>query len=232
MINISFVVQKINYEKCFENLIRQLVEECRSNTDPTEIDKLVARLGDDTVPVVEKLLGFLDADTRDDIIVWILEKQQDLIVSSANKALHDLLGGDAVVIGTIYARNHPGTKISLHAGQVKTDSKQLIDSPVLTGLTGGVAKLAFMLSDAETIEKEGVKLLSSDYVKSKLISTLSDSLLKAGVYITLSDIVIKEDSGKEKIERMADPEKDEGLLPDAIEDRIIDALVAWLKHTV
>ena len=136
------------------------------------------------------------------------------------------------MIGTIYARNHPGTKISLHAGQVKTDSKQLIDSPVLTGLTGGVAKLAFMLSDAETIEKEGVKLLSSDYVKSKLISTLSDSLLKAGVYITLSDIVIKEDSGKEKIERMADPEKDEGLLPDAIEDRIIDALVAWLKHTV
>jgi hypothetical protein len=232
MLKIRVEVQEINYEKCFENLIRQLVEECRSNPDPTEIDKLVARLGDDTVPVVEKLLGFLDTDTRDDIIVWILEKQQDLIVSSANKALHDLLGGDAVVIGTIYARNHPGTKISLHAGQVKTDSKQLIDSPVLTGLTGGVAKLAFMLSDAETIEKEGVKLLSSDYVKSKLISTLSDSLLKAGVYITLSDIVIKEDSGKEKIERMADPEKDEGLLPDAIEDRIIDALVAWLKHTV
>lgn len=232
MINISFVVQKINYEKCFENLIRQLVEECRSNTDPTEIDKLVARLGDDTVPVVEKLLGFLDTDTRDDIIVWILEKQHDVIVNSANKALHDMLGGDAVVIGTIYAKNHPGTKISLHAGRVKTDSKQLIDSPVLTGITGGVAKLAFMLSDAETIEKEGIKLLSSDFVKPKLISTLSDSLLKAGVYITISDIVVKEDSGKEKITRMTDPEKDEGLLPDVIEDKIIDALVAWLKQTV
>ena len=229
MINISFVVQKINYEKCFENLIRQLVEECRSNTDPTEIDKLVARLGDDTVPVVEKLLGFLDTDTRDDIIVWILEKQQDLIVSSANKALHDLLGGDAVVIGTIYARNHPGTKISLHAGQVRTDSTQLTDSPALTGIIGGVAKFAFMFSDPGAVEKDVVKLLSSDYVKPKIISTLSDGLHKAGLEISISDVVIKEDLGYDKIPRMMDPDKDEGMLPDVIEDKIIDALVSWLK---
>jgi hypothetical protein len=58
--------------------------------------------------------------------------------------------------------------------QVKTDSKQLIDSPALTGIAGGVAKLAFMLSDPETIEKEAIKLLSSDYVKPKLISALSE----------------------------------------------------------
>jgi hypothetical protein len=58
---------------------------------------------------------------------------------------------------------------------------------------------------------------------------LSDSLHKAGLSITIADISIKEDSGKEAIPRLKDPEKDEGLLPDVIEDKIIDALAAWLK---
>jgi hypothetical protein len=231
MIKISFEVQNINYENCFENLIRLLIEGCRANSDPAELEKLIIRLGDDTVPVLEKLLGFLDTDTRDQLIVWLVEKQQDVIVDSANKALHDMLGGDAIIIGTIYAKDHPGTKISLHAAQVRTDSTQLVDSPALTGIIGGVAKLAFMFTDPGTVEKDVIKLLSSDYVKSRIISTLSESLDKAGLPITFSDIVVKEDSG-EKIVRMTDPDKDEGLLPDAIEDKIIDALVAWLKQTI
>jgi len=232
MVRISFEVSKINYEKCFENLIPQLTEEFRSSKDPKELDKLIIKLGDDIVPVTVKLLSFLDTDTRDQIIVWLLEKQQEMIVTSANKALHDMLGGDAVVLGTVYAQDRPGPKITLHAAKVKTDSKQLIDSPALTGITGGLAKLVFMMSEPETIEKEAIKILSSDYVKTKLISTLSDSLHKAGLDITLSDVVIREDSGKGEIPRMTDPEKDEGLLPDAIEDNIIDAIVAWLKQTL
>ena len=76
------------------------------------------------------------------------------------------------------------------------------------------------------------KLLSSDYVKSKLISALSDSLNKAGLDITLSDVVVSADNGEGKIPRITDPDKDEGLLPNAIEDKIIDALVAWLKQTL
>ena len=77
-------------------LIPKVTEECRSKEDPTEIDKL---------------------------IVWLLEKQQDVILDSVNKALQDMLGGDAVVIGTLYALDRPGTKISLYAGKVKTDSE-------------------------------------------------------------------------------------------------------------
>ena len=230
MIKISFEVQEINYEKCFESLIPQLTEECRSNTEPTELEKLIVRLGDDTVPLVEKLLGFLDTDARDQIIVWLLEDLHDDLVSSANAAMHDMLGGDAIVIGDLYALDEPGTKISLHAVHVKTDSKQLVESPALTGITGGVAKLAFRIAKAETIEKEAVKLLSSDLIKPKLISVLSDSLREAGLHLTLSDVVFTEDPGTEKIPRLKDPDKDEGLLPDVIEDKIIDALVAWLKE--
>ena len=230
MIKISFEVQEINYEKCFESLIPQVIEECRSKTEADEVTKLIVRLGDDTVALVKKLLGYLDTDVRDQIIVWLLEDQQDTLISAANKAMHDLLGGDAVVIGALYAQDQPGPKIALHAAQVKIDYKQLVESPALTGLAGGVAKLAFSIAKDETIEKEGIKLLSSDFVKPKLISALSDGLREAGLHITLDDIVITEDSGDEKIPRMTDPEKDEGLLPDAIEDKIIDALVAWLKE--
>ena len=232
MIRISFEVREINYEKCFESLIPKVTEECRSKEDPTEIDKLIVRLGDDAAAVVNKLMGFLDTDTRDEIIVWLLEKQQDVILDSVNKALQDMLGGDAVVIGTLYALDRPGTKISLHAGKVKTDSKKLAESPALTGISGGLAKLALKITDPETVEKEVIGLLSADYVKTRLISVLSDSLSKAGLHISLSDVTVRKDSGREMIPLMTDPEKDEGLLPDAIEDKIIDALAAWLKGSL
>ena len=147
MIKISLEVQEINYEKCFENLIPQATKEIRANKNPAELEKLIIRLGDNLVPVVNKLVGFLDTDTRDQIIVWMVEMMQDTIVTSVNKALYDYLGVDAVMIGTLYAQDEPGTKISLHAGQVRTDSTQLTDSPALTGIIGGVAKLAFMFSD-------------------------------------------------------------------------------------
>lgn len=232
MIKISLEVQEINYEKCFENLIPQLTKDFKSSTDPTEIDKLIIRLGNDLVPVVNRLVGFLDTDTRDQIIVWMVEEMQDTIVDSVNKALHDYLGVDAVIIGTLYAQDQPGTRISLHAGQVRTDSTQLTDSPALTGIIGGIAKFAFMFSDPGAVEKDVINLLSSEYVKPKIISTLSDGLHKAGLQVTVSDILVSEDTGKGKIPRMKDPEKDEGLLPDVIEDKIIDALVAWLKGSL
>ena len=115
---------------------------------------------------------------------------------------------------------------------MKTDSKILAESPALTGISGGLAKLALRISDPETIEKDVISLLSADYVKSKLISVLSDSLSKAGLHISISDLVVREDSGREMIPRITDPDKDEGLIPDAIEDKIIDALVAWLKGSL
>ena len=226
MVKICFKVREIDYEKCFESLIPKIVDECRSKTDPTELEKLIVRLGDDTVPIAKKLLGFLDTDVRDQIIVWLLEDQHDMIVSSVNAAMKELLGGDAVVIGALYALDEPGTKISLNAVRVKTDSKKLIESPVLTGVAGGAAKLAFRIAKAETIEKDAVKLLSSDLVKPKFISILSDGLRNAGLHITLADVVIAEDSGKDKIPCMTDPEKDAG------KDKIIDALASWLKEIV
>lgn len=231
MIKISFKVKAIDYEKSFESLLPQLTEDCKTRADnPTTLDKFIIRLGDDIVPVVNKLIGHLDTDTRDQIVVWLIEELEEMIVGTLNKALVDMLGADAIVIGNIYALDEPGAKISLHAARIKTDSKKLVDSPALTGFTGGLAKLIFSIAEADVIEREAIDLLSSDYVKTQLIATLSDSLHEAGVHITLNDIVISEDSGKDEIPRMTDPEKDAGHLPAAIEDPIIDAVVEWLKQ--
>ena len=231
MIKISFKMKAIDYEKSFESLLPQLTEDCKSRAeDPTTLDKFIIKLGDDFVPVVNKLISYLDTDTRDQIVVWLIEELEEMIVGTLNKALVDMLGADAIVIGNIYALDEPGAKISLHAARIKTDSKKLADSPALTGFTGGLAKMIFSLTDPDTIETEAVGLLSSDYVKSQLITTLSDSLHEAGVHITLSDIVISQYSGEEEIPRIADPGEDEGHLPAAIEDPIIDALVEWLKQ--
>ena len=230
MIKICIEVKKIDYEKIFESMLPKLTEECRSKTEPNELEKLIDRLGADTVPLMKKLISFLDTDTRDQIIVWLIESQRDTLINTANKAIHDLLGGDAVVIGDLYAHDEPGTRISLYAAQVKIDSRQLAESPTLTGFTGGLAELILRISDPETIEKEGIKLLSSDYVKPKIISALADGLSEAGMHITLDDLKIMEDTGEVKVLRKTDPEKDEGLLPDAIEDKIIDAFAAWLKE--
>ena len=231
MIKISFKIKAIDYEKSFESLLPQLTEDCKSRAeDPTTLDKFIIKLGDDFVPVVNKLISYLDTDTRDQIVVWLIEELEEMIVGTLNKALKDYLGADAIVIGNIYALDEPGAKISLHAARIKTDSKKLVDSPALTGFTGGLAKLIFSIAEADVIEREAINLLSSDYVKTQLIATLSDSLHEAGVHITLKDIVISEDSGKDEIPRMTDPEKDAGHLPAAIEDPIIDAVVEWLKQ--
>ena len=65
MIRISFEVWKIEYEKIFESMLPQLTEECRAKTEQNELEKLIDRLGEDTVPLMKKLIGFLDTDTRD-----------------------------------------------------------------------------------------------------------------------------------------------------------------------
>ena len=232
MLKISLEVKKIDYEKTFKNLIPKLTKELKEGEVPTEVTKLVNKLGDDLIPIGTKLLSFLDTDTRDQLLAWILEMMQASIVKSVNKALFDYLGGEAISIGVLYAIDKPGTGISLCAGQVKTDTSKLADSPALTGIIGGVAKLAFSVSDPKEVEKDVIKLLSADYVKSNIVLSLSEGLEKAGLAITLDDLLISADSPSDKIPHIMDPEKDEGLLPDAIEDKLIDALVSWLKRTL
>lgn len=232
MLAIRLEVAEINYEKCFENLIPRMVEDCESQSDLTEVEKLLLRLGSDAVPVIKKMLRYLDTDTRDQIFVWLLEGFQDMFVNTANKQMQEQFAGDAIVIGGFYAEDQPGPGITLYAAQVRIDFEKLVNSPALGGVIGGAAKLALRISKPEKLEKKGIRLLSSDLVKPLFISALSDSLEKAGLILAIGDVELVDDSDIVLPPPMMDPSKDEGLIPDEIEDRILDGIAAWLKDSL
>ena len=225
-------VQEISYEKCFENLIPEMIEGCNSQTELSELEKLLVRLGSDAVPVLQKLLRYFDTDARDQLLIWLLEECQDMFVSTANTRMAEMFSGNAIAIGGLYGQDQPGPSITLYVAKVKIDYKKLFDSPMFSGVLGGAGKIALQISKPETLEKTGIKLLSSDVVKPKFISILSDSLQRTGLFLTIGDIDLMEDSGIDLPAPTKDPAKDEGLLPDAIEDQILDAIAAWLKDSL
>ena len=225
-------IDEINYEECFQNLIPQMIADSSSQTELSELEKLLLRLGDDAVPVLNKLLGYFDTDARDQLFVWLLEDNQEMFTSTANDSMKELFAGEAIVIGGLYGQDQPGPKLTLYAKDVAIDYKKLVESPMFSGVLGGAAKIALQISSPEKLEKTGMKLLSSDMGKPTFLSILSDSLQKAGLILTLGDVELLEDGSVDMPAPTRDPSKDEGLIPDAIEDPIIDAIAAWLKDSI
>ena len=116
-------IDEINYEECFQNLIPQMIADCSSNTELSELEKLLLKLGDDAVPVLNKLLGYFDTDARDQLFVWLLEDNQEMFTSTANDSMKELFAGEAIVIGGLYGQDQPGPKLTLFAKDVSIDYK-------------------------------------------------------------------------------------------------------------
>ena len=230
MLKIRLDIEKIDYEKCLETLLTQMVNDSRTKTRLTELDKLLIQLGDVAVPVTNKLLGYLDPDVRDQILVWLLDEYQDQIITEANSYLEKMFPGNAIVIGGLSAEDFPGPRITFSATQVRINFEQLISSTAFSDTNlGGAAKFALHMAGPETIEKQGINILSSGMIRPRFVSIISDSLHKAGLNITLRDIELKQDSPDQPPRPV--PEYD-GILPDSIEDPIIESIAAWLKSTV
>ena len=230
MLKIRLDIEYINYEKCAENLIPQLVEEMKSKANPSELEKLFIALGADAVLLAKKLLHYLDTDVRDQILVWLLDEFGADFVVEINDYLTKIFPGQAIVIGGLSAEDYPGTRITLYATQVQINYEQLLKSPIFSGnVLGGAAKLAFHMANAEIIEKQGINILSSDKIKSRLVPVISESLQKAGLMLELRDLELQEDIS-EQLEGKIHEKKN--ILPDNIEEPIIEALAAFLKCTV
>ena len=230
MLKIRLDIEYINYEKCAENLIPQLVEEMKSKTNTSELEKLFIALGADAVLLSKKLLQYLDTDVRDQILVWLLDEFGADFVVEINDYLTKVFPGHAIIIGGLSAEDYPGTRITLYATQVQIDYEQLLKSPIFSGnVLGGAAKLAFHMASPETIEKQGINILSSDKIRPKLVSLISESLQKSGLMLELRDLELQEDTSK-RLPGQTHEKKD--ILPDYIEDPIIEALAAFLKCTV
>lgn len=230
MIKAIVEVERIDYERSVENLLPLFVQKCASEEKPSELDKFIARLGPDAVPVAKRIIGYLKPGARDQIIIALLEPQADRLVPTANALLEELLGGKAVEIGGFEMEDLPGPKLSLRATQIRIDTEALANSPLLSGsMLGSAARLALQMASPATIEKQAIRLLDSDWVKPKLLSALSEAVQKLGLIVSLRDLTIREDTDTGS---PAGEKKDEGLLPDAVEDQLIDAVIAWMKETV
>ena len=227
MLSILFEVERIDYEKSIENLLPRIIEKCKAREKQSELHKFLAKLGSDAVPVAKKIMKYLDQTARDQIIIALIGPYCDRLVQVANDRLEKMLAGEIVVIGGFTGEDLPGSRLILGATQVKIDYKALVNSPLFSSnILGGAVKIAIQMASPATIEKQAINILTSDLVKPTILSALSDALQKTGLVATLQNMTIREETDTDY---PGNTKKDEGLLPDSIEDRLMDAVIAWMK---
>lgn len=243
MLSIRLEIDQIDYEKSLGNLLPPVVEKCRAKSSPSEPEKLLRRLGPDAVPVAQKLLGYLGDKGRDAVIVWLVEDRREDLTAAANRYLEEALPGGVIRIGGLRAEDRPGPRLGVLAYGVRIDYAALLKSPLVeSGVASlgndnpflkGAAKFALQMGakmSPETLEKQGIALLSSDAVKAKLLTGLSEGLEKMGLVVRFRDMALKTDDAAPPAQPK--PAGDQGLIPDAIEDFLLDALCALLRDTV
>ena len=227
MVNILFEVGYVDYEGSIENLLPHFVEKCKANKEPTELDKFVIKLGPDAVPIAKKIMKYIDQTTRDQLIITLIKPNQDRLIQVVNDRLEEMLGGKIVVIGGFTGEDLPGPRMILGATGVKIDYEKLVKSPLLSGnVFGNAVKFAVQIAGPAAIEKQAINILASDLVKPKILSALSDALQKMGLIVTLQNMTIREETGEYRPDAA---DNDEGYIPDAVEDQLMDAVIAWMK---
>ena len=241
MLNIRLEIEQIDYERSLEQLLPKAVAACAAKDSPGELDKFLAKLGSDAVPVVKRLLGYLDVAVRDEIVVWLIDTHAGELAAAANGYLTGLIPG-AIQIGGFCAEDQEGSRLALMALQVKADYAALLGSPTLKasinqlGALKGPAKLVMQMGTnmpPERLEKHGIALLSSEHVKPKLLKALSDALGNAGLAVTFCDMLLETSDVIQLPDRIEESAaKQKGLIPDAFEEALMDAVVAWLRDTI
>lgn len=237
MINIKLDVERIDYDKSVEGLLPPVLEWVSKDERLKEAKRFIAKLGGDTVPVVKKLLGYLDDDAKDEIIVWLLSRHSEQLRKSADEVLGKLFPG-AFQIGNVAAENKPGSRLLFRAEQVEVTYSALLDSPLVenkipeqgSGLLKGAARLLSLIPPAQ-LEKQGITLLQTDKVKAKMIPALTEGFAKAGLYMTIRGMEIEEAADGAQPKTPV-PEKEEGLIPDAFEDALFEGVAKWLRGTL
>lgn len=239
MLDIKLEIGQINYHKCIEALLPPLVEHCAAKQQPNELDRFLAKLGPDAAPAACAVLDEMNTDAKDKMVVWLVTAHEERMRNAANRRLAERLGGPLIRIGCLIARDRPGSRMTLLASQVAIDYTGLLNSPLVAesvermggdnGILKGAAKLALQMGahmSPESLEKQGVALLNTKRVRSRLISVLADALCQAGLEIEVEDMAAEPTA---VIQLPGAMEPDEGLIPDAFEEDLMDAMVAQLR---
>ena len=236
MINLTVTIEKIDYEESIEKLLPGIAAEFSAKKDRGGLEQFVVRLGEDAVPVAKKLLGYMDDGLKDGLVVWMAESRQAQIVGTVNQHLNTLFGESVMKIGAVIAEDRPGTKLALYVSRVDIDYAALMKSPAVSsaldqisgggGLLKGAAMFALQMASKaspETLEKQGIALLSSDRVKPKLLSALSGAFTGIGLTAELGDLSVQPGEGS------APKSSDDGGLPEELKSALMDAVIAFLR---
>ncbi|MBR2806207.1 MAG: hypothetical protein IKE18_05435 [Oscillospiraceae bacterium] len=243
MFSIRLNIEKIDYEQTVGALLPSLIGTVSKDPSLKELSKLFTKLGSDAVPVTKKMLQYLRADIKDQIIDWLLSGHKLELCSKVNGYLEKLFGKNTFVIGDLYAENLPGSRIDLIASGIAIDYSALLSSPMITdaiekmsdnALVKGGIKLAMQMGSKmspENLEKQILPILASDKIKEKILSALSGGLTQAGLYVTVKNISFETVPGTAPAKKTASGIK-QGLIPDSFEDGVIEGIALWLKSTV
>ena len=234
MLNFTLQIENINYEKSVEALLPQLLKSASAKETPNSFEQFLVKLGADTVPVAKKLLGYMNTDVKDGLVVWVTASQQAKIVETVNQQLASTLGNSVMKIGALFAEDRPGTRLAFYASQIETDYAALMDSPLAAsamgqmggGLMKGAAKFALSMASKaspDTLEKQAVNLLSSDRVKQKILTAVSDALKKVGLEAQLGDMTVQ------SVNVTSLPLRTDAKFPPELKDGLFDAAAALLR---
>ena len=237
MIHITVQIERIDYEKSVEKLLPQIMAEFSAKKSPDALEQFVLRLGEDAVPVAKKLIGYMEDSVRDGLVVWMAESRQEQIVRTVNQHLDELFGASVMKVGAVSAEDRPGTRLALRVSRVEIDYAALMKSPAVgsaldqLGGNGGLLKGAAMfalqmasMASPDTLEKQGIALLSSDRVKPKILSALTGAFEKIGLAASVADLSVEAGAGPE-----TKAPQDAGL-PAELKSGLMDAAAAFLRE--
>ena len=241
MLDICLTLARIDFERSADALFPTLRRKIAGKGKLRELSRLLDKLGDDAGPVLKKLLTYLDGNAKNEMFVWYVSSHGEKLRGTVNRALEKLLSVSAVNVGAVSAEKLPGGQTALLASAVEIDYPALFTSPFVDANLEKLGRESLLLKSAarfavsvgsrmspESLEKQGLALLSSEKVRGRLLGVLQEALEKFGLYVEFQGMELRPGCGLPLPADLSDA-GDEGLIPDAFEEALLDALAAWLR---
>ena len=221
-------IESVDYERTLRGLFPVLLENKDSDKLPTLIRKVLNKMDGDLLPVLLKLIGYMNETEREALLLWALENYKEQIISWLMQLLRDNNLGDAVRFERINLVKTEGIAgFTLEAFDVQLDYDAL-----------GRYTQWSLLGLLKYVEKPiGRFVFNSQLINGIPVDALSDFLQKKGLYLKIRDIVLVQDKwdarlhGEETVDMEMNDEQTGFKLPEVIEDILVDTVVNYLKDT-
>jgi len=255
MVNGKITITSVDYENSFRSLLPKLVQKSKTIENPGLFIRFLNKMGDDSLPIVLKIMGHMSGTEKEELLLAIIESNQVQISEALNKFLinHDF--GNAIQINEIHAVKMVSEEgFSLAVTGVKIDYDALLKTNLVSknidsytdivaeklggkgaGFLKGAAKIALYAGAKVapgTIEQKAVALLNKKENKERVLQVLKEGLEKIGLYLNVKDIDLLHVQQEQSDPSVIDEVKDKKFqLPESVEESLLDAVVAYLKET-